>query len=324
MKNRAYLLQAIAKFEPKMRKAFLDAMANVANNVKLNEVVEQLRIGNVEAAVQMIQTSPEQFVALEDNIREAYRTGFDATQSNIPRIVREGSVVVMTLNPRTDRIENWLKQKSGMLIRDITESTRQTIRQHLAYGVQNGINPRKTALQLLGQKDRNGNRVGGLINLTPNQWDHVNTYRQALEMGDYDNALGRALRNKRYDRMLASGKPLTAEQIDKITQSYANNYTKHRATTIAQQETRTAMAAARQETLQQTVDRGYLKEDEIRRYWITRRDSRVRDEHEKIPGMNRKGVALNEPFDTPTGRVFDAPDGVGCRCYTDVRVKVNK
>lgn len=324
MKSRQYLLNAIKANQPKMRKAFEAAIANVATDVKLNELVEYIRTGNLFAAQALIETNPESFVAIEDALREVHRAGFDATVENMPRILREGSVVVMRLNPRNERAERWLAEKSATLIKDISDSTRETIRAHLTYGVQNGINPRKVALELLGQKGADGIRRGGLIGLTPNQLSQVQSYRKALESGDFTNALNRALRDKRYDRLLKSGKKLTTKQIDDITSSYQNRYVKHRATVIAQQETRVALAQSNREAFQQTLDKGYLKEQEIKRFWITRRDSRVRDEHEKIPSMNRKGVGLNEPFNTPDGSVYDAPHGIGCRCYVDVRVISNK
>ena len=322
MKSRTYLLNAIRDFEPKFIKAWEEAIAQVASEVSVNELTQYLKDGNVLAAIALVETAPEQFVLVEDAIREAYRTGFDATQGAIPKILREGNQVVMRLSPRNMRAEAWLAKHSSTLIKDITDSTRDAIRAHLTNGVQNGINPRKVALDLLGKRGRDGKRSGGLIGLTRNQMQSVLSYREALQNRDYNNALNRALRNKRYDSILSSGKKLTPAQIDTMVESYKQNYTKHRATVIAEQETRVAMSQARREVFTQTLEKGYLKEQEIKRYWITRRDSRVRDDHSRIPGMNSDGVTFNQPFNTPDGPVMDAPHGIGCRCYVDIRLKL--
>ena len=324
MKNKRYLLDAIKNFQPEFIAAWEKAVSNSANEVPITELTTHLRQGNLLSAIALVEASPESFIDVEDAVRQAHRNGFDATAGAIPRIMRDGSPVVMRLSPRNFRAEAWLVNHSATLIKGLTETARDTIRAHLVYGVENGINPRKVALQLLGQKGRDGVRRGGVIGLTPKQLQTVQSYRAALESGDYSNALGRSHRNKLYDKMLKSGKKLDTATVDKIVDSYSNNSLKYRATVIAEQETRVAMAEARTETFKQTVEKGYLNNDEIRRFWITRRDSRVRDSHDRIPGMNKDGVNLNQPFNTPDGAVYDAPHGIGCRCYVDVRITVNR
>lgn len=51
-----------------------------------------------------------------------------------------------------------------------------------------------------------------------------------------------------------------------------------------------------------------------RRYWRTAGDERVRFTHVQVPGMNRAGVPLNQPFATPLGPCFTPPLEAGCRC----------
>ncbi len=56
-----------------------------------------------------------------------------------------------------------------------------------------------------------------------------------------------------------------------------------------------------------------------RRYWRTAGDERVRLAHAQVPGMNRSGVPLNEPFATPLGPCFTPPLEAGCRCKAVLR-----
>jgi hypothetical protein len=58
---------------------------------------------------------------------------------------------------------------------------------------------------------------------------------------------------------------------------------------------------------------GALPADQ-RRYWRTAGDERVRIAHAQVPGLNRNGVPLNQPFATPLGPCFTPPLEAGCRC----------
>ncbi len=57
-----------------------------------------------------------------------------------------------------------------------------------------------------------------------------------------------------------------------------------------------------------------------RRYWKTAGDERVRLAHSQVPGMNRQGVPLNQPFATPLGPCFTPPLEHGCRCKAVLRI----
>ena len=65
---------------------------------------------------------------------------------------------------------------------------------------------------------------------------------------------------------------------------------------------------------------GALPADQ-RRYWHTAGDERVRLSHAQVPGMNRDGVPLNQPFATPLGPCFTPPLEAGCRCKATLKRK---
>ncbi len=58
---------------------------------------------------------------------------------------------------------------------------------------------------------------------------------------------------------------------------------------------------------------GALPADQ-RRYWHTAGDERVRHAHSQVEIMNRTGVPLAEPFQTPFGPRMSPPLEWGCRC----------
>ena len=57
---------------------------------------------------------------------------------------------------------------------------------------------------------------------------------------------------------------------------------------------------------------------QVRRYWHIQRGACP--VCRQIPGMNPLGVALDQPFTTPNGPLFDAPVHVACRCMCEYRV----
>ena len=63
---------------------------------------------------------------------------------------------------------------------------------------------------------------------------------------------------------------------------------------------------------------GALPADQ-RRYWKTAGDERVRHTHAAVPGMNAKGVLLDQPFATPFGPTMTPPLEYGCRCRVQIR-----
>lgn len=56
-----------------------------------------------------------------------------------------------------------------------------------------------------------------------------------------------------------------------------------------------------------------------RRYWRTAGDERVRHAHAQVPGKNRQGVELDQPFATALGPRMYPPLEYGCRCRAVLR-----
>jgi hypothetical protein len=87
-----------------------------------------------------------------------------------------------------------------------------------------------------------------------------------------------------------------------------------RAATIARTETQRTANQAEHHAWLQAAENGVIDKNNVRRYWITARDERVRLWHRSIPGMNADGKAVDEPFETTRGPVMYPPAGVNCRC----------
>jgi hypothetical protein len=174
-----------------------------------------------------------------------------------------------------------------------------------ADAVARGLNPRETA-----------RTIRASVGLTAYDAKLLANYRAELESGS-KAALTRELRDKRYDASVRRG-DLTPEQIDQRVDAYRRKLTAWRAETASRTATLDALRQGQRLVWEQAIEQGAIQREELRRFWKTAGDSRVRPEHAEIPGMNPDGVGFDEPFDTPDGPQ-DGPYGYNCRCVLFVR-----
>ncbi|HEV7253875.1 MAG TPA: phage minor head protein [Mesorhizobium sp.] len=320
-----------AEWEPRLRDAFLRAVAEIANRVQISTVAQLLDRGDIEGAVRAVGIDELDFRDLDSLIAQSFDAGGKATETAIPAL-REplGGVVRFRFDVRNPRAEEWARERSSTLVREIVEDQRTAIRQSMASGLERGLNPRTVALDLAGRMPAGRNeRVGGIIGLTSQQERWVAAYAEELTSGDPEamrNALKRGLRDKRFDRTIEKaireGKPLPADTVARLRTLYASRALKYRADVISRNETIRALGAAQTEAYDQAIERGNVQEGSIRKFWFTARDERVRSTHRMIPGMNKDGRAWKEPFATPTGPSMHAPHSIDimCRCHERVRI----
>jgi hypothetical protein len=209
------------------------------------------------------------------------------------------------------------------LIREFTAEQLRATSVALVSGVEGGLNPREQARNFRDS-----------IGLTQQQWGHVASYRSALERVGVDdeaaqNALGRALRDKRGDRQIMAaaraGRKLPAEKIDWMVRRYTERYVKHRSEVIGRTEAMRAVNQGNEESYRQAIANGTIREDQIKREWRTRIDGRQRDTHLFLNGQER---SWGEPWVTENGVIRypgdpDAPakETIQCRCALLTRIR---
>lgn len=208
---------------------------------------------------------------------------------------------------------NELRMSLMGLIREVTDDQRQAILAALKEGVARGLNPVEIARSFRGT-----------IGLTAAQQRHVDSYRRALENARTDlkaraNALGRELRDGRFDRTVRSGKELTTEQIDKMVERYRERMVKLRAETIARTEALTAAHMGELAAWETAIESGDIQAQEVVQTWVSAHDARVRLTHRFLDTQQRRwGV----PFDSISGAKLRFPgdplapaaERIACRC----------
>lgn len=162
------------------------------------------------------------------------------------------------------------------------------------------------------------------IGLNPQQEKALRSYRQALESGDFSNALGRELSSGHSDRTIrrvqgADGQ-LTERQVETAVARYRENLVTARAEAIARTESTKAVHQGLHESFSQAIERGDVEADQIVREWIAGPRTRyAREQHQEMDGQQRK---WNEPFEAPDGTRLMYPGSgpprhaVNCRCTT--------
>ncbi len=336
--SRKAFLAELDRISPDLRKAFLQAIEDVKSTAQLSAIEGAIERGDVEGAINALRLGPDFFAPLDDAIGKAFRAGAIWQLSGLPKkTLPTGSpILAVRFQGRHPRAEAWVRESSSTLIRKIYGEQRSMIRSVIEKGLAEGRNPRRTALDIIGRRDKvTGQRKGGLVGLTMKQSEWVENMRTELLTpnlsGGYFN---RKRRDRRFDslvrRSIAEGKPLTDTQIAKITGRYSDRLLQLRGETIARTETLRALNAGRDEGVNQIIDTGEINADQIDETWDATEDvkgGRTRDSHVDMDGQT---VKHGEAFTTPSGAqmMFPGDTSLGapaeeviqCRCYKSIKI----
>jgi len=245
----------------------------------------------------------------------AYEPGFKVLMPETRGLDSAADIVTMA----NREIEGLINQIVGQKVTDISNDTMLRIQAVVGRGLSGGVNPLDIARDI---------KVS--IGLTKRQNGWVENYRSYLENLD-PSALRLTLRDRRFDstvrRAIANGEPLSKDYIDRLVERYSEKALKYRSETIARTEALKAVHAGQKKLFDKYVQSGLLDRNQVRRFWHTSGDLKVREAHFLVPQMNPEGVSLDEPFKTPLGPLMypGDPDGspsniINCRCVVFNRI----
>jgi hypothetical protein len=321
--------QLIAQWEDRLRKAFLDAVANVADQAQLDQITKMLAQGDLSGALRAVGLDPAQFRPFDKALAEAFEAGGNATIKALPPATdRTGMQVRFQFNVRNREAENWLRTYSATLVKDVMDDQRQMIRDVLERGLSKGLNPKTVALDLVGRVGPNGHRQGGLIGLTASQEQWVQAYSDELVSDNPRAALARTLRDKRFDgavlKAAASGQPIPPDLRASMVTAYRNRALRYRAETIARKESITALHEAQDQALKQAISTGGVHTSQVTMVWHSAHDNRVREAHRELNGtsIQRGGTfhSILGPIRYPGDPKASAANVINCRCWLEPKV----
>lgn len=296
---------------PELRKRFLAAIQAIRGTVKEAELRDALESGDMERIMTVLgldgdiaQISGAITPTFTATLHQAGAAALDAT----PALASLGGSLSMRFDMVNPGTVQAARNHGFNLIRQISDDTRNGIRAIVAHAVEFGGHPYEQARQ-----------IRNLIGLTESQAAAVSNFRRLLTTGDRD-ALTRELRDRRFDGTLRqtlganSQRSLSPDEIDMMTQRYADRMLAARAETIARTETINAARLGTQAAWIQAAENKLLSHNKIRQGWMVTPDDRLCQYCEAVPDMNPGGVALGQPFQTPFGPVGGPTLHPKCRC----------
>lgn len=324
----------LSRYDAEIRDAFLEAIADMTDTVRIEDVASALERGDLAAAIDAMQLEGTAFRKLDEAVRQAYITG--AVDAAAAIVGPPGGRLVIRFDTRNLRAEAWLRDHSSNLVTRIIAEQRDSVRAALVSGMERGLNPMQTALDIVGRINRGtGRRAGGVIGLSAPQERTMAWVRAGFRASDPDamrRYLGLARRDRRYDRIIGeairSGK-LAAADAKRISDRLADRYLKLRGDVIGRTESLASLNAGRTEAFAQAAEKAGIEQEHITRAWSATMDKNTRDSHMAMHQQTVKG--LTAPFVSPTTGarlMFPGDTSLGapgeetiqCRCRVDLKV----
>lgn len=276
----ARALLAIADaLAPRFRKAFLEAVAELNDQLSTADIIEALGRGDIKALERA--GGWQVFGAkLEPALREAVLTAVtragDTAAGRLPASVRAQLTFDRTNPKALEAVDTVVRDA----VADITNASKDAVELVIRQGFREGWTPQVMA-----------KRLRDAIGLTERFAQAVENYRAGQLAQDVPQ--GRA---------------------DELAAQYADRLLRLRATTIARTESIRAMNAGQQGAWLDAASQGLLDRSGTKRFWVVTPDDRLCPLCEAVPDMNPDGVGLDEPFQTESGAVMFPPLHVLCRC----------
>ena len=324
--------ELLARYEREIADVFRAAVADLGRQADLGRVIEALARNDIEAALEALHIDEAAFNDLQNVVGRAYAEGGSTAAEIANRQTPKG--VVIRFNGRNYRAEQWLREHSAQLVTRIVEDQRQAVRNALTAGMEKGVNPRTSALDIVGRVNRvTGARDGGVLGLTTQQEAFARSARDELRSGDpaqLHHYLTRTRRDKRFDRSVLKAireeQPLPADITAKAEVRYKDRLLQLRGQLIAQVESFDALAAAKHEAFVQASETGGVDPALVTKDWRHFANLDPRPDH---IAMNRKKVGLHELFILPDGTAMRfahdpaAPikHKAGCHCQTEYSIR---
>lgn len=321
---------------PEVRDLFIEAMRDVSDNANIDEMIKAIETNDID---RLVQASGYNVVVLNkiiDKIEDVYERTGNMMVDGWPKLRNAFGLVTPVFNVRNSAVERELSEFSSRFVKEITDEMRKTIQETLTDGMMRGINPRETAINIVGRYNPvTHKRIGGTIGLASNQVKWVNNARRYLENLD-ERYFSLGLRDKRFDsivkKAIAEGKKLTKEKVSQLITAYESKALKYRADAIARTETIQAINRAERAAIAQQIEEGLISADLVTKWWSNSADERVRLSHVELGRKYNKNnqIGFDEPFETMTGSKLlypgdtslgaDASEIIHCRCKCMYRV----
>lgn len=298
------LLRLIAHHETRIQEAFISAVNSAQSSILLADLTGLLERGLFDQALRMADSIP---LSVSSTVNLAFTESGASTSS----VVATFTATPTFFDQTNSRAVNIMRENRGFLIREFSQSQRNTVTDVISDGIRRGLNPIEQARNFRSS-----------IGLTEYQNNAVRNYERLLQ-NNSSQALKRALRDGRSDVSLRNAirdnKPLKQAQIDRMVNRYRERFIKYRGEVIGRTEALRSVHEANNEAFNQAIESGTLTQDELESEWSVTNDTNLRDSHALLSGVKQP---FGEPFLSGNGNFLRFPgdplapagDTVQCRC----------
>lgn len=217
---------------------------------------------------------------LRYDIEEAVRRAGIASMSELKDVLRRTQPVPAaqaSFDRTSISIEQYARERSGDLIREITDVTRDAVR-----GIISNVLSQSQGFET-GAK-----AIYDAVGLTRSQAATTERFRNSLIEQGYPDSM-----------------------VDSRTEAFRTRQLKNRAETIARTETIRSSNQGQLETWDQAMGKGLIDADSARKLWIVTPDDRICDICAEMDGVS---VPYDESFQTDDGEIDAPPLHPNCRC----------
>jgi hypothetical protein len=311
--------------QPRIANAFYRTVEAVRASISLDELAKRMTrsaadvLNYLDLATRMARAAEgvgidAQKNSLKESLQNVYRAGAEAGVLELKDVdVQKAEEITVGAEMSFDLLNpaavEFIRTYSFNLIREISTESREAIRDIVLNAFLKGGHPYEQA-----------RLIRGVIGLTKKQTLAVTNFMNNLIGGppDLRQALGRALRDRRFDSVLRQAIDesivLSPEQIQRMSDRYYERFIKYRAETIARTESLRASNSGAQQSWSQAIDQNLLDSHRTRQRWIVAHDERLCDECNRMPKLNEKGVEVGGSFVSSWGPVSGPPLHPRCRC----------
>lgn len=315
-----------------LRRVFEREVQEIRDTVKISELERLIANRDTYGIIRLLNIDRSAFSDLEQTIEQAFRQGGVFTAADLSPIPVEGvGNVLFRFDMTTTLAAQWIADNAARFVVKVTEGQREMIREVITQGTNDGVNPRRQALDLVGRvNNMTGKREGGFIGLTSSQARSVQNARAELENLDSDY-FNRELRDRRLDpairKAIKNDEPLPRKTINAAITSLQNRTLKYRGDNIARTEAINALRGGEAQAIAQAMEKGDIDPEDVTKDWSGSLDARERQQHLAIEKQRRN---ILEPFDMPDGSRLMYPGDtslgapgsqtINCRCQSIYRI----
>lgn len=296
-----------ADLQPEIQVAILHAFQIVRDALSDEQLDALIAAGGVELVFRKVLSDvlfDRAFIPLRQRLRNTTERGFKYAVQDLPKAGKVNGTVSVMFDHLNPDVITAIRDLETKVVTTLKDDIRETVKAYIENGLRDGVNPRAISRDLRS-----------IIGLAPNQEQAVSNFERALR-GENPNAspTDYALRDKRFDRLLAKADELTEKQIETMTAAYRRKMLAFNAETNARTASLDAMKVGQQLSWRNAVEKGIVSGGSLTKRWSGVLDDRERPEH-----LAMQGETVGWDDDYSNGEYTPGDSTFNCRCVSIFR-----